>query len=344
MPDGGAHSRAANVKTTVKILPAVVLFSTRVMAAEPRCEAPGWEQQMLAGNAALSAGRYSEAERIYSAAGALCVGEPAGSRLALSLGQLGIARMSLGRHDGAAALLGRAVSILESLPDPPREELAEMLQALGSAFFYQHLYSNAEHAYQRSLELRIKVASPDGQAIISLLSNLGAVYQIERRYSEARASLERALEWLDTNAHCYPVSRAALMTTLGNLYQAEKRYDDAERSYRAAGEFLARSHQADSPLSATILNDLAVERMHRERYAEAAALFAEAVATIERGAQLAREDVARLLDNYRLCLRKQGNRTEVKRLDSRAKSILSLAEAGLRQANSVDVSQLGRRR
>src|SRR5690242_11817859 len=159
---------------------------------------PGCGEQLLAGRAALHAGRYAEAELQYSAALPECEkSTPADARLMTVLAELGFARMALGHHDAAAAVLQRALGILEGFPESNPSDAAKLWQALGTTYYQEHLYSQAEYAYRRALELRAAAGTLDLQLAGELSSNLAVVYIAQHQNEKANAALGVVRQALD---------------------------------------------------------------------------------------------------------------------------------------------------
>ena len=304
-----------------------------------------WEQQMLAGRRAVEGGKYTEAESFYAAAVASCERSGGGdARLGLSLGQLGIAKLALGRHDQATRLIRRGIAVLEGRPELDRGTLALLWQGLGSALYRRALYTQAEHAYGAALDLRNKSEPTDQRVIASLLSDLGSVYQKEGRYAEARSSLERARSMLGQKSDDDQLLSLSLLNNLGALCRSQGLHAQAERLFQEAVNGLTRIHDRDGLLSTTVLNNLALEYLGRHQYGNAAAALASAVAIIEKGTALPRADVVQIFKHYRQCLQKSENNKEVRRFDSRAKVILADLPRPQSDGLVIDVSQFRSRR
>ena len=299
-----------------------VFLGALTLAATQNIEPADWDKQMVAGQAAMKDGRYSEAERIYAAivAGRRQEGG-ADARLGLSIGQLGMAKLGRGQNAGASAALQESVSILERAGPEYQNELATVLEGLGRASYLQRFYLRAEQAYTRAIDLRSKLPSPDLYSISGLLSNLGAVYCRQGRYTGALASLRQAEDLLDRSGHEDLLRRANLLNGIGAVWYASGRHAEAESAYRSALTAMEKSKDNDAELKVIILNNVAVEFMNRKAYIEAAATFARAVSEIDTGVQFPLPDVAQILQHYYRCLLKIGNRAGAKRLSERIKLI-----------------------
>jgi Tetratricopeptide repeat len=88
-----------------------------------------------------------------------------------------------------------------------------------------------------------------------------------------------------------------------------------------------------------LLSNLGAVYFHRQDYAGAGRSFRLAVEASGKSAMVPPRDVANVLRNYAICLRKSGQKSLAVQEESRAKQILSV----LPPEHIVDVSQLTRR-
>ncbi len=141
--------------------------------------------------------RRNEAERLYLAAIAAMRALPVvnRTRLAVSLGNLGILYKTERRFDEARPLLEEAVLLLEGLPTPdgPHPRLAAALNNLGTLFEDQKDYTEAEPLYKRALELDKAMFGADSPRLAIRLSNLAGMYVTEGRLTEAAPALREAM-------------------------------------------------------------------------------------------------------------------------------------------------------
>jgi tetratricopeptide (TPR) repeat protein len=310
-------------------------------------EAPACERQVLAGNAALRARNYSEAERLSLSALAVCQGQgSADDKVAQALANIAFAKTGLGLHGDAADFLRRSIAIFEKQPSEYQKDLIALHGALGRSFAYQHLYRRAEEAYGTALDLATRTASVDQLTMFDLLSSLGSVYSDQGRYKEAEAALGRARKALGSMDSADPLRRAALpqqvilLVNLGNLYHRQGLGAEALAAFREGVELVAEVENPAFGLVATLLNNLAAEYMERSDYSAAEALLARAVSELERGTPLAKQDVAQILNNYRTCLRKSGSRQQARDFDARAGRILNSLPRLPSDDFVIDVSRL----
>lgn len=299
-----------------------------------------WVQGVSAGRAALRAGRYTEAEGIFSATlAALEAQGPEDDRCGAVLVQVGRLRMAESRHAEAAGLLEKAIALMEPRATGRRHELADAWQALGTACYYQRLYRKAEHAYGEALELRSTDGGAETVATGQILSSLGAIYQVESREADAQAALERARSFMEGAAHADARARVNVLNNIGALYRERGRAADAERVYREALEILESAGGRDQTFVVSVLNNLAVLYMDQKRYDDATATFEQMMSRMN-GTILPRADLADLLANYSRCLRMAGKKAEARRLKLRAEALLKDKPGGSGEGMVVDVTQL----
>ncbi len=317
-----------------------IVLITQVLGSQQESEAD-WTQLMRRGRTALETRQYIDAAKAYSAAVENCERNgTADARLALSLGQLGIAMVVQGQHSQGTKFLRRSAAIFEGLAETHPRELATVWQVLGVSLSAQRLYSQAEHAYLQALNLRSTGEREDEIEVVHLLSNLGSAYLGQRRFPEARLTLERARKLLE-KADPDQFFRGNLLNNIGALYRVEGRHAEAERVYEEALAGLNPVQDPDGVLTTKLLNNLAVEYMGRKEYRLAAAAFLRAAVRIEQGTVLPRADVAQILDHYRRCLRKVGEPEEVRRLELRSKLILDRMPTSA-EGLMIDVQDLRR--
>ncbi len=303
---------------------------------------PGCGELLRDGKAALNAGKYAEAESHYSRAVVEC-DNPAqvDARLVTAFADLGFARMALGQHDNAALALRRAVTLLEALPGASPFESAKLWQALGTTYYQQHLYSQAESAYRRALDLSAAAGTLDPQAACELSSNLAAVYIVQHRNDKADAALEVARRALAQSSATESNWRIHLLVAVAVMHHVRGRSAEAEAVLREAVAGLDRIPNPDGTLVVAALNNLAVEYMSRGDYAAARGVLSRAVGRAEQGLPFSQPETRKIFANYRICLQHTRGRKEIREFDSRARLILSAIPRAPADGMLIDFAQLG---
>jgi tetratricopeptide (TPR) repeat protein len=330
-----SHTRSEKEGEVKIVLPLLLTIALGEGTLSAQGVAPSTcDGQLKAGKAALDRGSHTEAEGFLAAALKTCVGPAAH---ASALANLGLAKMADGRTAEGAGLLVRSVVVLESDPATHDSDLALVWHALGTAWYYQKLYSRAAKAFGNAIRLFEK--HPDGNPLplFDSLSCLASVYIAQGSYVEAQAAIDRARSILDSARPPELLPRLKLLDKLGAAYDHQGRYDEALAVYLEISQQLDPATDPFGTFPAGIWNNLAREYMRRGDYAAGADALERAVSLLERGTPFSRSDVDLILTNYRICLRKMGTREQLRRFDARARAIMNAVP---RQADGllVDVT------
>lgn len=301
------------------------------------------DQLLPRARTAFLAGKYAEADGLYATA--IQRWQTTGSEnksLARAFYELGAVRKLEGRCEEASGLVVRGIRMLESAPHPDAHELVEAWGVLGAAYYCGHLYSNAERAYARALDLARGTAVPDRKALFESQAGLGAVYQSEGKYSRAEETYRSARAILKESSQIEPRSQAFLLGNLGALLRAEGRYPESEAALHEGFATLEKNGGVKSEVAAYLLNNLAMVQMERKAYREAAVLLGKAADLIKAGVVVPPADVALLLRNYAVCLRKTGEKDKAKEVQSQAGKLAGNVPPDHERGMVTDVAQLAR--
>lgn len=326
------------IRCRLKLTPLVFAVMVTKLASPQDAPLP-WDGEMNAARAALDGGRYREAEQIYRSAIGRCRDAcAAGPELGRALVELGLAEMGEGRYFEAADLFQRGIDALSGRAGVAWAEFANIWKAMGTANFYQRLYTRSEQAYVRALEIKEAQIPPDRGGVAELLSNLGLVYVQEHRCDEAALTIEKARLLAEVNGGISDASRAALLNNTGTLHRSCGDAERAEEEFRDALGLLLHSRDHAEILLATVVNNFAIELMRRNDFGGAACLFKNVLGLMERPAPLPGSYGVRVLHNYAFCLRKQGKSKEARRVDSKAD--IMAAAMPLSERSLVDAGEL----
>jgi len=335
------------------ILPVVAFFIALPAATAGSSPAygdveSGWSQLIRAARTAFDGGEYEEAARLYSSAvhQQAAVGAP-GTRLALSLSELGVVRRYQGRCGESSQLLERGIEVLEGTADTNVSLLRGVWEDLGAAYLCQCLYSRAERAYLRAVDLEQSVHPYKKAKMALILSELGAIYTLEAKYAEADAVFKRAQVILDEDSRQNPHELAFLLNNLGILRLHMKRTAEAQAAFQRGLEIVDTAAHTNALLAvdlAQLLNNLGALDYERNQYRDAAAHLARAVDLIDKGLRVQPDDARSVLLNYAHCLRRIGHKKQAKELESRADAMSSVLPIEDRNQFVVDVTQLAQGR
>lgn len=295
-----------------------------------------WDEKMNAAKAALDAHQYQEADRIYSAAIAECRAACASEvRFGRALFELGVARLGQARNFEAADLFQRGIAVLGSNPGIAPSELAIVWEPWAACIITR----SCSRKLKSHTQAPSKSAKPRFQPIRPLLPSFSPTWDwstSNNSCDQGAQTLERARALQKQYEKNSAISRAALINNIGILRRSCGSPEQAEQAFRDALQLLESCQDRNGILTATVLNNLAVELMHRNDYIGAGRLFERALEDMPTSWEHA--DVVRILHNHAACHRKQGKRKEARRLDSRAESIVRATPENER--NLVDVSEL----
>lgn len=116
--------------------------------------------------------------------------------------------------------------------------IANAINAVGVAYFYQGWYDIALEHYQESLKIRQEIK--DLRGVGSSLNNIGLIYSAQEKYDDALKYSFQALKvYKEINAKN---STAAALNNIGVVYRKKKMYDSAEVMHKAALEMLSNSN------------------------------------------------------------------------------------------------------
>ena len=132
-----------------------------------------------------------------------------------------------------------------------------------------------------------------------------------------------------------------MLANIATLYHHQGRSDALGLFQQALSEMVNVSDPLGT-LTLSLLNNIGIEYMTRHDYAAAGAILARAVALVEHGSPYGAEGVARVLTNYRICLKKTGSRKQLREFDIEARGILSALPHSPADGLVVDVTGLRR--
>jgi hypothetical protein len=278
---------------------------------------------LQAARSARLSGSYVVADELYTAAiRDLETAGPSDLRLARSLLELGGVREVQGRCQQAADLVRRGIRILEAAEPPNPFDTSEAWQALGKAYDCEHLYSKAEPAMQRAFDLEQSAAAPRPDRLVEILASQGVVYESEHRFAEAETVFERAQSILVKNPRVSPMEAALLLNNLGLLYRMMGRNAESKSTFLQG---LALADAADAPdagAQVSLLYNLASLDLAGKQYRDAAVRFERILRLLDRGAPLPPRSAGQMLQDYSACLRKLGNGSQAKAMQTRASALL----------------------
>ncbi len=143
--------------------------------------------------------------------------------------------------------------------------IANSLNTIGVAYFYQGWYDIALEYYQKSLILRREIQ--DSRGVGSSLNNIGLIYSTQKKFDDALKYLYQALSVYQR----IPAksSMAAAYNNIGIVYRNKKMYDSAQAMHQAALRVLDGSNNSNGfALTYTSLGTLLQETGEQGRALE----------------------------------------------------------------------------
>lgn len=195
-------------------------------------------------------------------------------REAAALNALGLLYKDLARYDEGRALYERALSLLESVANPTRDDIATIYHNLGGIEHARGDKAAGEPFARRGLAIRTSLPDPNARAIAADQVALAAILEGLEQYEESESLYLEALEVLEGVADAREI--AVTLNDLGAHYaqrgRLERAADLLERAAALKKETLGPRH----PDLAVTLNNLAMAWRRRGDFARASALYAEA--------------------------------------------------------------------
>ena len=191
-------------------------------------------------------------------------------------------------------------------------DVAISLVNLAKLHVYQGRYEEAEHLLLQSLELYQKL--PENLAIenihiyLSIIDGLIGTYQFQSKYKEAENLLmkfSKQLQQFPKEQSLNFLHSIPILNTSALLSYKQGRYKEAESIYLQALKFEEQLLEQQSPLVATIWDNLALLYKDQGRYEEAEPLLLRALKVRKLLLDKQHPDVARSLNNLALLYKDQ---------------------------------------
>jgi tetratricopeptide (TPR) repeat protein len=289
---------------------------------------------------AFSAGRYAEADALYSSE--IHREDSAGTqgmRRARLLYELGAVRQWEGRCEESSDLIQRGIGILSAAPNPDREELSQAWQALGATYTCRFRYQDELHAYSQAWDMEAGLTIPDRSRQIEILAGMAASYEHLGRNRDSAAAFDR-IQALAAGTKLEPLQQAFVFNNMGTLRLAERHLPEAEEVLKRGVALAEEAAVPTDPALPYLLSNLGLALYGRKEYREAAPLFARSIDLVDRGARVAPRDIPQLLRNYAACLQKTGQKQDARKLEARASALERDLPRDPQRGRTVSVAQL----
>jgi len=281
----------------------------------PPCCLANWELLRAEGAQFQKEGRYKEALDRYEAALAEA---GTGSRLPLSLTDVGVAHRLLGRYGDAQAAFARTLAVLEGDASSTGLQIATACNNLAVTEMLLGRYTKAQRLYERAFALYERAPGiVDGQ-IADLLNNVGSEYHRLGLYREAKGYFTLALErWPEGT-----LESAAVLTNYGSSALELRDTADAESALSRALLIRNGILGPDHPDMAKTLYYLAVLAHRKHDYRLARELYGRVI-SIEQRSEAPNADLAICWANYAMVLHELHQKREAKEAERHSQEILA---------------------
>jgi non-specific serine/threonine protein kinase/serine/threonine-protein kinase len=234
-----------------------------------------------------------------------------------TMGALAALRYLQGRAQQAESLFVYVLAAYDSTPHPDTLR-AVMMRSLGTVYWSQHRYAEAEPLLRGALEIQERVLGPDHWAVSASRNNLGGLYYSMGRYNDALQAYERALIVAEKSLGPAHPNVLGLYNNIGETYWKLSRRAEAESLLRKALAGKEKVFPPGDARVATTLHALGGVLRDEGRFREAEAYYRRALAIREQAPGNSQEAVETLRD-YAELMRRSGRAAEGARLEARAK-------------------------
>jgi len=171
---------------------------------------------------------------------------------------LGRVYSSLGLYQQAQPLLEKALTIMKSVGDESRLEMADGLLELSFVYGTQRQFTEALLLSREALSIREEALGADHVEVTPALERLGTLLRDTGDYAQARKHFERSLAIRENALGAEHIELARTLTELGRLHNMIGEYEEAVRLYERALLIGEKELGADHPQVAQSLSELSL--------------------------------------------------------------------------------------
>jgi len=297
-----------------------------------------WDQHFSRGETLERAGKYADAAEEFTAA--LEEAErldPDGTRLPLTLHNLGAVHRELGLNSDAERDYQRAISLWQNSRPARPLDLASSLSNLAALNLVLGRLSRAETLYRRGYDLRRANLPPNHARIGSSLIGLAQVAHTRRQYPEAEDLYRQAAAIVETSAGPASPALADVSHNWALLYRDMHR-DDQARPLLERSQAIYEKANPNHPKLAIVLRNLAELNASAGDPAAADRLFVRAVAICDAALPADHPQTGIILQAYGSFLTATGRKKEARPIADRARAIVATNARQSGTAYTVDAS------
>lgn len=296
------------------VLLAATVQATTVQAALAEDE---WEENNTKGAAALSDGRYPDAEKLFLAAKK--ESEKSGAKYghyATTLLNLGQVYDKMDRVPDSEKAYKEALAVYEKSYGPTTAEDGKALQGLAETYRHHAKYLEAVPLYQRALKIR-DVLIPTHPDTADTLNGLAEVFRKLGKNSDALPLFKRAL---DIRREAFGPTHPKTARALDNLtstYAAVGKYDMAIPVYKDLLSARESINGVEDPKVAQVLEDMGYACSKTDKLKKADGYFKKALAIRETNAKKDPSAYATCIKRYAEFMRNTDRKDEAAKLEAK---------------------------
>lgn len=195
---------------------------------------------------------------------------------------LGWGYLQRGDYDACDSAWSWALRTRENSSQPEDSVHGALLANMGSLFFMQAKYAEAEPYYSRALDVKRAVFGENHLQTAIGMGNLAAAFSGQFKYPQAEPLYQKALAILEIKLGPDHVKVATTLRNLAIALAANRKYDEAEKAYKRAIPLYEKNFGLESEGLANVLDNLAVLYVNLGRYQEAETFDQRALAIREK--------------------------------------------------------------
>lgn len=243
-------------------------------------------------------------------------------RTASSASTLAMYYDNAGKLAQAEPLYKRALAIDEKSTD--LRELGKCQFNLGSLYFKEQEFSQADFHLKHALETAEKLFGAESPSLIPILNRLALSSQFQSHYAQAEPYLKRVLAIQEKTAGSNDPQLAIALTNLSNAYLSMHEGAKAEEFAKRALAIQEKIVGADNPKIVIDMETVGNAYIEEKKFAEAEALYKHALEIQVKALGEKHPDVAGTYTDLAKLYWTEGKLKESKAADKKAHEILGL--------------------
>jgi len=241
--------------------------------------------------------------------------------LPVVLNNLGVLELQTGNAVQSEAYFKEAIRTAHGF-NPPDPYEARVLNNLGTMYYRNKDYGNAEKTLNKAVAIIETELGRDRPELAPFLSNLGAIEVWRKKWDSAEALFDRALLLLrDATRRDQLLDRAGVLENIGMMHHERKNFIEGEKLLREAYEARLTLLGRENPLLAVTGVKLAAILMELGRYDKAEVLIGQALSTYEKTSRTNGPEEVAALEQMASLFHRTNRESDAKDAEVRARAI-----------------------